>query len=127
MEKSVSIKHNKTYTCIYCEHSWSRNRDFERHLNTVKHEKKRQEVEKKRQMELQENVIHAADHPKINTSSPEKTMKTLFCCESCKFTTGDKKESLLHLKSGEHIKTSTVSGITIKYACGKCDKYYDNY
>jgi hypothetical protein len=40
MEKSVSIKHNKSYTCIYCEHSWSRNRDFERHLNTVKHEKK---------------------------------------------------------------------------------------
>jgi hypothetical protein len=127
MEKSVSTKSNKSYTCIYCEHSWSRNRDFERHLNTVKHEKKRQEAEKKRQMELQENAIQAANHSKVNNPAQEKTMKTLFCCESCKFTTEDKKESLLHLKSGEHIKISTVSEITIKYVCSKCDKYYDNY
>jgi hypothetical protein len=34
---------------------------------------------------------------------------------------------MLHLKSGEHIKINTVSEIIIKYVCGKCDKYYDNY
>ena len=122
MEKPHTTNHNKLYSCDYCDHSWSRIRDYERHLNTVKHEKRRQEIEKKRQTECQETN----EPPKAQTV--EKTMKTLYCCDNCHFSSTDKRESLVHLASPEHTtNTPYESEIQIKYACRRCDRCYDNY
>ena len=108
MEKSVSIKTDKLFFCNYCERSWSRNRDFIRHLGTLKHEKKRQEVEKMPQSDVQPNTQHI-----------EKNMRTIYCCDVCHFSTEDKKESCEH-KNNE---TTLECEILIKYVCCKCDKY----
>jgi hypothetical protein len=135
---SVNLIHK--YKCICCDQSWSKKFNYERHMSTDKHSKmskKSNEIEKKSEkiektlvserifLPNEENII-------IEQKSPiTKTVETRYCCDYCKFSTNNKKESEKHRKSKQHMKNENKEEdfleITNEYICVKCDKCYKNY
>ena len=125
------------FSCFVCDHSWSRKYDYEKHLNTKKHEKNEKNSREKRKGSLGKRKMAAKNSFDITknkillVNQSEKKTETRYCCDYCKFTTTIKKEAEKHRKSKPHIRNENIEEefleITNKYVCLSCDRSYDKY
>ena len=108
-------KKTNIFYCTFCDCSWKRKCDLDRHNTTAKH--------LKCHLEFQNNVV--------NVPIKGAKVKTEYYCDYCHFYTSNKKQSDKHVKSKEHInneyKEENFLEINKQYLCFKCEKKYDNY
>ena len=119
----MTIKNKQMFCCEYCDRSWGRRYEYDRHLTSVKHDKM-----------LQKSKVCSKigkDCSKIDKITPEKTISTTYCCDYCQFTCKTKKESEKHRLSKQHVKNENKEEdfleITQTYMCMLCEKTYDKY
>lgn len=106
---------SQLFYCKYCDSSWKRKCDLDRHNTTAKHIKCHQEFQNKAE------IVHTKG----------SKVKTVYFCDYCYFNTNKKKQLDKHVKSKEHIKNENkeenILEINKHYLCCKCEKKYDNY
>jgi len=143
-------KNKFTFSCDVCQHTWSREFEYMRHLKTFKHQKKLQIVAKKSDAvakksddhnpcekppasEKSENIVLEITEPAtpISEHRTPKKMAIIYHCRHCNFTSENKRDAQNHQKSDEHIKKEYQAEdfleITTTYICTKCDVKYDKY
>jgi hypothetical protein len=119
----MSEKNKKMFNCEFCDRSWNRRYEYERHVLTSKHDKMRQKSLESRESGL-ENI-------KTRKIKPEKTILINYCCDYCQVRCKTKKDAEKHRNSKQHIqnenKEEDFLEIVKQYTCVKCDKCYDIY
>jgi len=126
----MTIKNKQMFCCEYCDRSWGRRYEYDRHLTSVKHDKMLQKSKDSSTISKDNSTI-SKDCSKMTKITPEKTILTTYCCDYCQFTCNTKKEAEKHSLSKQHVRNENKEEdfleIVNKYTCVKCDKIYDKY
>ena len=143
MDKNVTEKKMGKFMRECCDHLWCRKFDYERHLKSKKHAQMRKIIGQMRNSGgfLHENAQNGDSEPKKSddligvTPQPQclkqKKIETRYICECCQFSTTNKKESIKHRKSKQHVRNENsiedFIEMDTQYVCLSCDKTYKKY